>query len=350
MRRRVLTVAAMVTSIMLAGPAALAAESTNSTLRLLRIVGPIAAFLAIALLGVLFLGPSRSVERRLRLRLGSYASDIKAEGWRARIPFLGRFSAEAEEAARRRDLLNSINTTLEQANLPLQPGEAIGAAFVVSIIAGAFAGLLTRSLVVGAGAVVVSVMLFVYAVQTVASRERRRFENQLPDTLNLIATSLRAGYSLLQSVEAVSEEATDPTGREFSRAITEIRLGQDIGDSLRGVAERMDSIDFEWAVMAIDIQREVGGNLAEVLTTAARTLLERNRLRRDVKAMTAEGRISAIVLSSLPFLMLGFLFTANREYLNPLFDTTLGKVLLIGAGVLMLAGVAWLRKIVDIEI
>ena len=112
----------------------------------------------------------------------------------------------------------------------------------------------------------------------------------------------------------------------------------------------MDSIDFEWAVMAIDIQREVGGNLAEVLTTAARTLLERNRLRRDVKAMTAEGRISAIVLSSLPFLMLGFLFTANREYLDPLFDSTLGKAMLVGAGVLMLAGVAWLRKIVDIEI
>ncbi len=349
--RRMAAVAVVVLLVTLVAPAAMAQEAgVGADLRFFRIAGPIAAFLAIALLGVLFLGPSRSVERRLRLRLGSYAADVKPEAWRSKIPFLGRIAAEAEEAARRRNLLNSINTTLEQANLPLQAGEAMGAALVVSIIVGAFAGLLTQSLIVGGAAMVVAILLFMYTVQSVASRERRRFENQLPDTLNLLATSMRAGYSLLQSVEAVSEEANDPTGREFSRAITEIRLGQDIGESLRGVAERMDSIDFEWAVMAIDIQREVGGNLAEVLTTAARTLLERNRLRRDVKAMTAEGRISAIVLSSLPFLMLGFLFTANRDYLNPLFETTLGKAMLVGAGVMMLAGVAWLRKIVDIEI
>ena len=149
------------------------------------------------------------------------------------------------------------------------------------------------------------------AVQTVARRERVKFENQLPDTLNLISTSLRAGYSLLQALEAVASESPEPTGREFGRAINETRLGRSPVDSLKDIAERMQSVDFDWAVLAISIQREVGGNLAEVLQTAAETMLHRNRLRREMKALTAEGRISAIVLSALPILLFAFLYFSN---------------------------------------
>jgi tight adherence protein B len=165
-----------------------------------------------------------------------------------------------------------------------------------------------------------------------------------------MSTSLRAGYSLLQATEAVSSEAQNPTAREFGRAISEARLGITVTDSLNGIVERTQSQDFEWAVMAIEIQREVGGNLAEVLQTVADTMRARNRLKGEIRALTAEGRISAFVLGSLPFLMALFIWTTNRDYLQPLFDEPFGRIA-IGVGLLLMAGgVFWLKKIVDIEI
>jgi tight adherence protein B len=165
-----------------------------------------------------------------------------------------------------------------------------------------------------------------------------------------MSTSLRAGYSLLQATEAVSAEAPDPTAREFGRAIAEARLGRTVTDALVGVVDRTQSKDFEWAVMAIEIQREVGGNLAEVLQTVGDTMRARNRLKGEIKALTAEGRISAIVLGALPFLLFGFLWFSNRDYLQPLIENVFGQIA-IGVGILLMAGgLFWLKKIVDIEI
>jgi len=243
-----------------------------------------------------------------------------------------------------------IETALEQANIPLRPGEAITIAIGISMALAVIVFLITGNVIT---TLIVSAVVLAAAgglVQTVASRERARFEDQLPDTLNLISTSLRSGYSLLQAVEAVSSEAADPTGREFTRAITETRLGRSPVDSLKMVADRMESKDFDWAVLAMNIQREVGGNLAEVLQTAAETMLERNRLRREMKALTAEGRISAIVLGGLPLFLFLYLYLTNREYLEPLLTTFTGILTLIGAGVGLVLGVAWLRKIVSVDV
>lgn len=266
-----------------------------------------------------------------------------------RIPILRKFTQAAEEEVRRRGLLSGLNSSLEQANIPMSPGEAIlaliGAAAVGGVILAIFNGV-----VFGAIAFVGLLLLLAGLINWTGNREKRRFENQLPDTLTLMATSLRAGYSLLQAVEAVSSEAQDPTAREFGRAIVEARLGRSVSESLQGIAERTQSLDFEWAVMAIEIQREVGGNLAEVLSTVANTMLQRNRLRGEIKALTAEGRISGIVLGILPFAMFGFLWTSNREYLQPLLDRTVGQIAL-GVGVLLIAaGIYWLKKIVDIDV
>jgi tight adherence protein B len=116
------------------------------------------------------------------------------------------------------------------------------------------------------------------------------------------------------------------------------------------VVDRTQSNDFEWAVMAIEIQREVGGNLAEVLQTVADTMRARNRLKGEIRALTAEGRISALVLGALPFVLFGFLWATNREYLQPLLDSVFGQIA-IGVGILLMAGgLFWLKKIVDIEI
>ena len=172
----------------------------------------------------------------------------------------------------------------------------------------------------------------------------------LPDTLQLLSGTLRAGYSLMQGVEAVSHEVEEPMGFELRRVVTESRLGRPLEEALEGTAERMNSPDFAWAVMAIRIQREVGGNLSELLLTVAETMTARERLRRDVSALTAEGRVSAFVLGILPIGLGIAIYILNPEYIQRLFDTTIGNILLVVAGISMLIGFFWMKKIIDIEI
>jgi tight adherence protein B len=313
----------------------------------------IAAFgagVALFLLIFLLFGSDRAVERDLRGRLGALAAPVEEHSFLGRFRVIRRFAAQAEEVAADRGMLGALESALAQANLPLRPGEAIAGAIGLAIVAGVLFGLFTQNFIVAMVVGVATLAVLGMAVNTVASRERKKFEAQLPDTLNLISTSLRAGYSMLQSVEAVANEAPEPTGREFKRAINETRLGRSPVDALKDVAERMSSQDFDWAVLAISIQREVGGNLAEVLQTAADTMLQRNRLRREMKALTAEGRISAIVLGALPFFLFLFLFSTNRDYLQPMLDNTFGRIAMGGVLVLLGAGIAWLNKIVTVDV
>ncbi|MGZ4622652.1 MAG: type II secretion system F family protein [Blastococcus sp.] len=182
-------------------------------------------------------------------------------------------------------------------------------------------------------------------------RGRRRqaaFADQLDDSLQLMAGSLRAGHSLLRAVDSVSSEADAPTSEEFSRIVNETRVGRDLNDSLDEVAARMGSDDFTWVAQAIAIHREVGGNLAEVLDAVGHTIRERNAIRRQVKALSAEGKLSAIVLMALPFGVTGFLSISNPEYLAKFTQSTTGYCLLGGAAVMLLIGALWLKKTVAI--
>jgi tight adherence protein B len=184
----------------------------------------------------------------------------------------------------------------------------------------------------------------------VAARRLHKFTSQLPDTLELLSSSLRAGFSFLQGVEAVSQEVEDPMGSELRRVLVEARLGRPMEEALEDCANRMKSPDFDWAVMAVRIQREVGGNLAELLQTVGATMVERERLRRDIKSLTAEGRMSAIVLGCLPPGLGVFFYISQPDYMKPLFNQTVGQILVGVAVLAMLAGFAWMRKIIQIEV
>ncbi len=312
------------------------------------------AVAVIALVFLLFVPAGDPVAEQFGGRLRAYGGDRGGPEERRkfldRIPLLRRFSQQAEEAAARRGFLGALNATLEQANIPLSGGEALVGGVIAAVLVGLIVGAVTRSVVSGVVALIIALFVLAIGVQAVGSRERRRFEDQLPDTLTLLATSLRAGYSLLQAIEAVAEETADPTRREFGRAIAEIRLGRQVVDALSGIADRTQSEDFAWSVMAIEIQREVGGNLAEVLSTVADTMLQRNRLRRDVRALTAEGRISALILGSLPFALAGYLLLTNPGYLSTLIEDVVGIIAIVIGSVLMITGIIWLNRIVDIEI
>ncbi len=181
-------------------------------------------------------------------------------------------------------------------------------------------------------------------------RRRAAFSEQLPDVLQLIAGSLQSGFSLPQSVDAVVREGTQPAAGEFSRAMAEARLGADLEDALNRVATRMDSTDLRWTVMAIRIQREVGGNLAEVLRTTVATMRERSYLRRQVSALSAEGRLSAYVLIAMPIVVGGWFFYSDPDYMRPLYTTVAGLVMFVGSGVLVVIGAFWMRKLIKIEV
>jgi len=342
----------MATVALFAGASPAFAQSTGagSGQSLMILLGAIGAGVALFLFILLLFGSNSSVERDLRGRLGAYSGETEDRGRLARIPLLRRFVAGAEDIARDRGFINQIETALDQANLPLRPGEAIAGVVGIAAVAGVLMMVYKRSPFWGVGGAVFVMAIAVFLVQGVAARHKTKFENQLPDTLNLLSTSLRSGYSLLQAVEAVAAESPDPTAREFGRAMNETRLGRSPVAALKQVADRMESVDFDWAVLAISIQREVGGNLAEVLQTAADTMLQRNRLRREMKALTAEGRISAIVLGALPFLLFLFMFTTKRDYLQPMLDSTMGLVVLGGSFGLLLVGIYWISKIVKVDV
>ncbi len=292
-----------------------------------------------------------SQARRLR-RIGSEPI-TEGEGppnfWR-RLPLLGRFASQAEEVAEKQGILRPIANVLEQANILWRPGEVVAGALGLAAAISVIVALVYGSPVAGLIVFLALVLAIAFVLRTLAARERSRFVDQMPDTLGLIATSLRSGQSFLQALEAVASEAPQPTAREYQRAVAEVRLGRPIGAAIKAIADRMDSEDFGWVVMATDIQREVGGNLAEVLNIVADTMMQRNRLRREVKALSAEGRISAIVLGGLPVFIFLFLFTSNREYLEPLVERRAGWIMIGVAVSAMIGAFAWLRKIVNIEI
>jgi tight adherence protein B len=252
--------------------------------------------------------------------------------------------------AERGGLLVKVERLLEQANLPLRPAEALFFYGAGVALVGALMVFSAPSVPVGLIFAAIVVVAPVVVVRQLRKRRLKAFEAQLPDTLNLLSGSLRAGYSFLQGLEAVAQETSDPMARELRRVLAEARLGRPLEDALADVAVRMESNDFDWSVMAIRIQREVGGNLAELLQTVAETMVERSRLRGEVKALTAEGRISGIIMGILPVGLGLFMFTASPDYIDDLFKSVTGWAMVVGSAVMAVAGFAWIQKIIKIEV
>lgn len=178
----------------------------------------------------------------------------------------------------------------------------------------------------------------------------KQFNNQLGDTLLLIANSLRTGYSFMQAVEMVSREMPPPISVEFARALKEMNLGVATEEALNNVAKRVDSEDLDLVVTVVLIQRQVGGNLAEILDNIADTIRQRVKIRGQIKTLTAQGRISGLVIGGLPFALAIIIYAMTPEYIGLLFSTTLGNWLLAGAFLSQICGAFFIHKIIDIDI
>jgi tight adherence protein B len=251
--------------------------------------------------------------------------------------------------AERIGILNRVEDKLEQADLPLRPPEALFLYMAIVIVM--FLGsMLIFGPLVALIATVLAVIAPVLYLEMRRKKRLRKFETQLPDVLNLLSGSMRAGFSFAQGLEAVAEEASEPAKRELQRVYAESRLGRPIEDALEDSADRMQSIDLVWAVMAIRIQREVGGNLAELLDTVADTMTERERLRHEIVALTAEGRMSAWVLGVFPPAFAVILYMIQPDYMSTLFQNPLGIAAVVISAIMAGFGFLWLRKIMAIEV
>lgn len=254
-----------------------------------------------------------------------------------------------EDFADKRGLLVTAEAKLEKANVALRPAEAMTMYFG-AVVLGAILGLAFRGVIglfVGA---ILGGILPVVILNYLGAKRRKQFNAQLPDMLQLLAGTLKAGYSFMQGIEAVSNEAEAPMGDELRVVVTEAQLGKPVEEAMSAAAERMDSPDFAWAVMAVNIQREVGGNLAELLMTVSETMTARERLAREVNALTAEGRVSAIVLGAMPILLGLAMYAINPEYIGVLFTETIGFILIGVALTAITIGFLWMKKLIEIRI
>ena len=285
-------------------------------------------------------GASRSSARRSRSATAAVSENLV---------FLG------EKVMEGRDSTGKTMARIEQADLPLRAGEwwvlrIVSVVASVAVVMVFLRGGLVQTLLAALLGFIVGLVGPAFVLRFLANRRAKKFESQLPDVLTLVASSLSTGFSLPQALDAVAKDAAEPAAKEFARALAETRIGADISDSLERMAMRMNSANMRWTSMAIRIQREVGGNLADTLRTTAKTLREREELQRHVRALSAEGKLSAYILVALPIGIFFYTMKTNRSYIELLWTNMIGWAM-IAAGLVSLAvGIFWMRKVVDVKV
>jgi tight adherence protein B len=270
------------------------------------------------------------------------------EGWGGWIP--APLATAGKQLAEVGGFSDAVEHRLEQAGMPVRVGEFVA----TSVLAGLAAGLLGElifgsllfALICAAAGGAISWIYLGFKL----NKRVNDLHSQLPDVMMILASSLRAGHSFLQALDTVAKEIGDPTAPEFTRVVAEVRLGRPVDEAMNALAERVGTDEFKWAIMAVNVQREVGGNLAEILDTVAETVRERDTVRRQVKVLSAEGRLSVKILVALPFLMTLYIAKVNPGYIRLLWTTRPGLVMLGLAIALMSIGIYWARKVVKIDV
>lgn len=256
-----------------------------------------------------------------------------------------------DRVLKKRSLAAKIGDDLDRGGVQLRPSEWVAIRLVGSVVLMALSAALLNSALLGV--LTGAVAGWLLSALWLSARARRRcahFAEQLPDVLQLVASSLRSGFSLGQALDGVVHDGVQPAAGEIARALTEARLGGELEDSLDRVATRMRSQDLTWVVMAIRISREVGGNLSEVLMTTVHTVRERGQLARQVRALSAEGRLSAYVLVAMPIGVGLWLFAVRRDYMRPLYTSAPGIAMLVMACLGLLVGSWWLSRVVKVQV
>lgn len=326
------TVAAPATSPPTTEPAVVVVDDEPSSAWLW--AGGVGLFAGLFVLGLLLFPRNRVTRARLGMEKPRTAADMGV-----------RTTTAIEEALERYGKRDELGTALAVADISVKPADFVAMVALLAIVAG-FVGLLLGGVLIGLIATIVVCFGARAWVRRAKSKRQAAFADQLPDVLQLVTTSLRSGYGITQALESVAEEAEEPARSEFAHVLVQTRLGRDLSDGLRTLAHRMGSKDLDWVVSAIDINRETGGNLSEILHQVGLTIRERARMARHVRTLTAEGRLSARILTGLPLVMLVWQWRVNPENFELLTEGA-GLFALGIAGVLIVLGGLWVHKVVN---
>ena len=310
----------------------------------------LASFLLVIVL-VLFFKNSLSLNIFHRMRRHNVRPiirrDDEAEGWIFRLyAFVKKISKPLVE----RNFAQALENNLNRAGIPLYGGEYVVINLLFMAAVGFVIWLVTMKLVYAAAGVAIAPMALWMVILTLKDRRLESFTEQLSDCLITISNALRAGYSFQQTIEIIAKEMEPPIGEEFSRLNHDVVMGVPLEEALENASARIGSSDFELVVTAVLIQREVGGNLAQVLDNISYTIAERISMRREIMALTAQGRLSAIVLILLPFAAGAAMYIVNTESFVQMLEDPMGQMAMAGALVMEAVGYFIIRRIVNIEV
>ena len=309
---------------------------------------PLVAAIAVLLLFVGLSRAGRAGAERIEERLDRYA---RIEGEEEEAETHGRSAMDGLEAAvTKRGFAANIQTDLARADLKLRVAEFILLTLVSILVFFLVGDLLFDTPLMG---VVFGVVGFFAPRLYVDMRKRRRlnnFNDQLGDTISLLANSLRSGFSIVQSMETVANQLPEPMAGEFHRVTQEIGLGLHYEEALNNMLRRVPSDDLDLMVTAINIQGKVGGNLAEILDTIGHTIRERVRIKGEIRVLTAQQMLSGYILVALPLILGLVLYLINEQYIGRMFSDPCGWIMLGTAVIMIVSGFLIIRKIVNIEV
>jgi tight adherence protein B len=292
--------------------------------------------------------PNRAKIRK-RLRKSIYTTvdqggtDILKKRVLSEIPFLNRLLLKTPGILKFDDLISKAN-----AKYP------IGFFFLLALFL-ALLGFLGGTLVLKNRLVAVLLLClggslpFVY-LGILKHRRMKKFKKQLPEALDLMARALRAGHAFTNGMKLAADEFDDPLGPEFAEVLDEVNFGVSVPNALRNLAQRIDCTEIRYFVVGVILQRETGGNLAEVMGILAFLIREKFKFEGKVRTLSAEGRLSAVILIALPLFIAGWLRFSNPKYLAPLLTDPVGKIMIIGAAIMMVIGIFVMKKMVTIEV
>jgi tight adherence protein B len=293
--------------------------------------------------------PRKKVMDRLKDQTDRKGADeaLKAESFRKTTATASGFLAERFAQL---SLSKSLQKALDQANIPWHAPQVLvnvtAAALVLTAALMFFQIPLLAALGVGM-AIFTLPLMYLYRRR---KARMKKFVHQLPDVFEMLSQALRAGHSLASGMQLISRELPDPAGTEFGRVFHEQNLGLKIEDALRGMADRIDILDVRFFVTAVLIQRQTGGDLAEVLDKIGKVIRSRIELFGKVQALTAEGRLSGYVLLALPVIVFAVMLQVNRDYAMMLFNTDAGRMMLTAAIVMQIMGWLMIKKIINIKV
>lgn len=313
--------------------------------------------LAAALVAAGLFATVLAVEGRRRRRVRNlrelvevaYLESVDSESARETSKLLARAGLLTERALKDSGAFARLTSKIDRSDWQVAPGEFVSASLVAGAL-GVAVGFLGGSTPLAVFLAIAGLSIPYLIMSRSVARRRSKFEDQFPDVLDLLAAALESGSSIQQSLEVVVSEAEEPAASEFGRVLSAARLGVPLVDSLKAMSDRLGSRDLTWTVQAIVVQQRTGGRLADILRTVGEFMRAREEVRRELRALVAEGKLSAYILGGLPFAVAGFLLLTNPDYLDPLFSTVTGLVMVAGAAVMMVIGFFVMSRIIKIEV